>query len=93
MTHTNALTAIYTEFGLTQNVLRGKSRRADLVDVRKIIAQILTYHYGLRSATIARILARDRSIVSYYLSEFARTVDTDKLLSIKFNRAVQAIQS
>ena len=91
MNHRAAIQVICDEFCVTQIILQGKSRKADLVDVRRITAHIMKFKFGLRSRAIARVLQRDRSMISHYLSGFDNLIETDIALKVKYARALRAI--
>jgi|GEM_PF-2424622 len=90
-THHSALNKIYEEFGVTRQIIRGKSRKADLVDIRKIVTFVLTNSFGMRPAGVAALLSRDRTLVYHYIKDFENTLKTDHSLSTKYRRALHAI--
>lgn len=91
MTHLAAIQIICDEFCVTQKILHGKSRKAEIVDARRITAHILTFKFGLRSLAVARVLHRDRSMISHYLVGFERNIKTDIALKVKYERALSAL--
>jgi hypothetical protein len=91
MNHRAAIKVICDEFCISQIILHGRSRKADLVDVRRITAHIMQFKFGLRGRAIARVLQRDRSMVSHYLSGFDLRLQTDIALRVKYERALRAI--
>jgi len=91
MTHLTAIQIICDEFCITQKILHGRSRNADLVDVRRITAHILTYKFGLRGHAVARVLHRDRSMIPHYLAGFELNIKTDISLKVKYERALSAL--
>ena len=90
MNHRAAIKVICDEFCITQVILHGRSRKADLVDVRRITAHIMKFNFGLRGRAIARVLQRDRSMISHYLSGFDNLIETDIALRVKYERALRA---
>jgi chromosomal replication initiation ATPase DnaA len=62
-----AVHQISNEEHLSLDDIRGKSRRARLVAVRRRIARHLRDHSNLRLCDIARILGKDHSTVINYL--------------------------
>jgi chromosomal replication initiation ATPase DnaA len=90
MNHRAAIKVICDEFCISQIILHGRSRKADLVDVRRITAHILTYKFGLRGHAVARVLHRDRSMIPHYLSGFDNLIETDIALRVKYERALRA---
>ena len=92
-THYTALIKIYKEFGVTGGIIRGRSRRAYLVDIRKVAAFVLTDSFGMHPEGVASLLSRDRTLVYYYVRNFEENLKIDKRLSIKYKRALRALEN
>jgi chromosomal replication initiation ATPase DnaA len=72
--------AVADTFGVTPQVLTGRSRTPEMIDARKVAIRLLARH-GLGPTAISRLVGRDHSTVLHHqhtrLSDEQRTVLTD----------------
>lgn len=79
--------AVTTALQISKEDLLGKSRKADFVNARVIVAYMLYTHEGLNHTEIAKELKKDRSTIYYYLECYENFQ-----MNIPFLRQLEKVQ-
>ena len=74
--------------GFTIDQLRSKSKKRELVDMRRILSFWLFKNNNYSKSDIALVIRRDRTTVHYYLDMMDSLLDYDPLFREKFNKVI-----
>lgn len=78
--------AVSEEMGVDVDDILGRSRLAEVVEARQLVAYLLGIDYGLDAAVIGRVLDRDRSTVLHSIQKTRRRLRLETTLLERLER-------